>query len=63
MLVEGCVCNLFIVGWVSETVSWEFEAWKVLEKYVCGVEIEVLRRSFFCREMRGLYTSFLRYCW
>jgi hypothetical protein len=23
MLVEGCVCDLFVVGWVLETVSWE----------------------------------------
>jgi hypothetical protein len=62
--VESCVCDLFVVGWVLETVSWEVEAWMVLEKYVCGVEASAFeKRELFCREMRSLYTSFLRYCW
>ena len=48
MLVEGCVCDLFVVGWVLGTASWGVEAWKVLENYVCGVKVEVRLRRESC---------------
>lgn len=40
------ICLLW-VGFL-ETVSWEVEAWKVLEKYVCGVKAEVRLRRESC---------------
>jgi hypothetical protein len=43
--VGGELCMWFVrCGLGLETVSWEVEAWKVLENYVCGVEASVFEK-------------------